>query len=176
MEVGMFDWEAAEEVLYAISKEQVVRFLGGVNCDDLYGLGYFCDPIEGVMLAANTRRHLAASLREYAERFGPADEESFRWDIGNWEYPAGLAFSAEEQMEFDAAWERLGRPISVSEDDRDQEPLEELCIRVLGRLCGEGVFSAARQLEGFVVLGSDDSPEDVLVKKRHLDNVLNRQD
>jgi hypothetical protein len=23
MEVGMFDWEAAEEVLYAISKEQV---------------------------------------------------------------------------------------------------------------------------------------------------------
>lgn len=35
----MFDWEAAEEVLYTISKEQIGRFLERVDRDDLYGFG-----------------------------------------------------------------------------------------------------------------------------------------
>jgi hypothetical protein len=174
-ETGMFDWGAAEEVLFTTSKDQVARFLGRVDCDDLYGLGYFCDPIEGVMLVANTRRFLATTLGEYVERFGPTDEETFRWDIGNWEYPAGLALSAEEQMEFDATWEKLGRPISDLGDEPDQEALEGLCARVLERLWDEGVFWAAQRLEGFVVLGPDDRREDVLVKKRHLDRVLSRR-
>jgi hypothetical protein len=169
----MFDWEAAEHVLYTISKLQVMRFLGHADCDDLYGLGYFCDPIEGVMLVANTRSSHDAGLREFIERFGPTDEETYRWDIGNWEYPGGLAVSStEEQMEFDAAWEALGRPTSGAGDKPDQERLEGLCIRVLMRLRDDGVFSAARDLEGFVVLGPDDSDGDVLVKKRRLDEVL----
>jgi hypothetical protein len=170
----MFDWKAAEEILYAISKEQVARFLGRIDCDDLYGLGYFCDLNEGVMLVAGTRRHLTASLREHVERFGPTDEETFRWDVGNWEYPAGLALSTEEQMEYDAAWERIGRPLAETGDDRDPGHLEDLCVRVLRRLCNEGAFAAARRLEGFMVLGPDDSPEAVLLKKRHLDMVLER--
>jgi hypothetical protein len=138
----MFDWEAAEEILYAISKEQVARFLGRADPGDLYALGYFCDPIEGVMLVANTRRHLIASLREYMERFGPTDEETLRWDIGNWEYPAGLASSTEEQMKFDATWGKLGRPTLGSGNARDQAALEDLCVRVLRRLCKEGAFGA----------------------------------
>jgi hypothetical protein len=169
----MFDREAAERVLYTISKVQFTRFLSHVDCDDLYGLGYFCDPLEGVMLVANTRSSHDAGLREFIERFGPTDEEAYRWDIGNWKYPGGLAVSStEEQMEFDAAWEGLGRPISGAGDEDDQECLEVLCIRVLTRLCDDGVFWAARNLEGFVVLGPDDSDLDVLVKKRHLDRVL----
>jgi hypothetical protein len=169
----MFDWEAAEQVLYAISKAQLTRFLGHVDCDDLYGLGYFCDPIEGVMLVANTRTSHDAGLLEFIGRFGPTDEETYRWDIGNWEYPAGLEVSsAEEQMEFDSAWQGLGRPITSAGDELDQERLEGLCIRVLTRLREDGAFSAARNLEGFVVLGPDDSDGDVLVKKRRLDQVL----
>lgn len=173
--MGMFDWEAAEEVLYAISKEQVARFLGRGDCGDLYGIGFFCDPIEGVMLVANTRRYLSASLREYVEQIDATDEETLRWDIGNWEFPAGLALSTEEQMEFDAAWERLGRPHEEHDEDRDQVALEELCARVLRRLCDEKVFSDAHSLEGLVVLGPDDPPGDVLVKKRRLDSILNRR-
>jgi hypothetical protein len=70
----------------------------------------------------------------------------------------------------------LGRPISDSGDEKDQEALGELCTRVLRRLRAEGLFSAARSLEGFMVLGPDDSGEDVLEKKRQLERVLNRRD
>lgn len=49
----------------------------------------------------------------------------------------------------------------------DQERLEGLCVRVLTRQRDDGVFSAGRNLEGFVVLGPDDSNVDVLAKKRH---------
>jgi len=169
----MFDWEATEHVRYTISKVQVTRFLGHADCDDLYGLGYFCDPIEGVMLVANTRPSHDAGFRACIERFGPADEETYRWDIGNWQYPGGLAVSStEEQIGFDAAWAELGRPISGAGDELDQERLEELGIRVLTRLRNDGVFLAAKNLKGFVVLGPDDSIVDVLVKKSRLDRIL----
>ena len=168
----MFDREAAEHVPYAISKVRVTRFLGHEDCDDLDGLGYFRDPIEGVMLVANTRSSHDAGFREFIDRFGTADEETYRWDIGNRRYPGGLAVSStEEQMEFDAAWAELGRPISGAVDEVDQGRLEGLCIRVLKRLRDDGVFSAARNLEGLVVLGPDDSSVDVLVKKRRLDRI-----
>lgn len=173
----MFDWKAAEEVLDVISKEQLVRFLDGVDCDDIYGLGYFCDLLEGVMLVANGRRSFAESLGECGWRSGSTDYEVFRWDIGNWEYPAGVALSStEEQIQFDEAWENLGSPRSGDDDDRDQKRLEELCIKVLRRLIDDNAFAAADHLEGFMILGPDDLPEDVLSKKKRLDALLNWRD
>ncbi len=49
------------------------------------------------MLVANGHRYFASSLRDYTERWGSTDDEEFRWNIGNWEHPGGLA-SSEEQM------------------------------------------------------------------------------
>jgi len=46
-----------------------------------------------------------------------------------------------------------------------------LGIRVLTRLRNDGVFLAAKNLKGFVVLGPDDSNVDVLVKKSRLDRI-----
>ena len=37
--------------------------------------------------------------------------------------------STEEQIEFDAAWAELGRPISGASDELDQERLEELVLQ-----------------------------------------------
>lgn len=133
------------------------------------------------MLVANGHRYFTASLREYTEQWGSTDEEHFRWSIGEWEYPGGLApSSSEEQMEFDAAWTNLGRPTSGAYedggDDRDQEQLEELCIRVLRRLIAEKVFAPVRRLEGFMILGADDPLKDVLPKKKRLAAALKHRD
>jgi hypothetical protein len=65
-----FDWPGAEEALNRLSKEQFARFLERVDRCDLYGLGFFCDPIEGVMPAANTRSFHAACFREYVGGVG----------------------------------------------------------------------------------------------------------
>jgi hypothetical protein len=169
-----FDWADAEEALYRISKDQFTGFLRRTDRGDLYGLGFFCDPIEGVMPVANSRSFHDASFRQYVERGGTTDEGTFKWDIGNWEYPAGLASSTEEQMEFNARWEGFRGLLSQSDDDRTQEMLEDHCIRVLRRLCDEGVFSDARDIEGLIVLGPDDRAEDVLAKKGRLDGILDR--
>ena len=169
-----FDWTEAEEALYRISKDQFTGFLRRADTGDVYGLGFFCDPIEGVMPVANTRSFHDAGFRQYVEQGGTTDEETFRWDIGNWEFPAGLAASTEEQIGFDAQWERIWGRLGKPADDRTSGLLEDLCIRVLRRLTGEGVFSEARNIEGFIVLGPDDRGEDVLKKKSMLDDLLGR--
>jgi hypothetical protein len=169
-----FNWAEAEEALYRISKDQFTGFLRRADTGDLYGLGFFCDPIEGVMPVANTRSCHDAGFRQYVEQGGTTDEETFRWDIGNWEFPAGLAASTEEQMEFDAHWERIWSRFTEPKDDRTPGLLEDLCIRVLRRLIDEGVFWDARGIEGFSVLGPDDRAEDVLAKKARLDDLLKR--
>jgi hypothetical protein len=79
-------------------------------------------------------------------------------------------------MEFDARWGEFGGPLSESEEERTPALLEDLCIRVLRRLCDEGVFSEARRIEGFIVLGPDDRVEDVLAKKERLDDLLKSPD
>lgn len=81
----MFDWDAAEEVLYRISTEQVARFLGQIGVDEVYGFGFFCNPAEGIMLVANTREHLEANIGGNTLWRDPADAEESRWisAIGN---------------------------------------------------------------------------------------------
>ncbi len=169
-----FDWSEAEEALYRMSRDQFAGFLRRADRGDLYGLGFFCDPIEGVMPVANTRSFHDASFRRYVERGGTTDEETFRWDIGNWEFPAGLAASTEEQMEFDARWERSWRWHKEPDDDRTSSLLEDRCVKVLIRLKDEGVFAEARNIQGFIVLCPDDRGEDVLKKKSMLDDLLGR--
>lgn len=58
------------------------------------------------------------------------------------------------------------------EDDKKQDKIEEVCVRVLSVLFKEGAFSTASSLKGFTVLGPDDRQEDVLGKKLPLDRFL----
>jgi hypothetical protein len=173
----MFDWDHAEEVLYAISKDHLTRFLGQQGRDDIYGLGFFCDLIEGVMLVANTRACHDSSFQESKNWSEKPNEALFRWDIGNWEYPAGLFPSdSEEQAEFDRVWKEVGVPVAYSdEDERTQRLLEALCGKVFKRLAEAGVLTPARGLEGLVVLGPDDEDKAILTKKKRLDPILKRR-
>jgi hypothetical protein len=172
----MFDWAAAEDGLHRISKKQVVHFLNGAEQDNVYGFGFFCDGYDGtVLLVANTEQYHLSSLRDFEARFGPTDPEVFRWDIGNWKYPAGLfPSSSVEQRGFDTAWNEYREPLSEIENDKKQEMLEDLCSGVLMRLFNEGVFSTDSSLMGFTVLGPDDGQEIVLEKKKRFNGLLQR--
>lgn len=170
----MFDWAAVEDGLHRISKKQVGQFLNRAEQDDVYGFGFFCDGYDrAVLLVANTEQYHQNSLRDFEARFGPTDPEVFRWDIGNWKYPAGLfPSSSVEQREFDTAWNEYQEPLSEIENDKKQEILEDLCSGVLMKLFNEGAFSTASSLMCFTVLSPDDGQEIVLEKKKRFDGLL----
>lgn len=171
--VTMFDWETATHVLHHISKNQVVRFLGGSDEDDIYGFGFFCDASTGVIyLTANTEQYHETGFSEFEKRYGPTDKEVYRWDIGNWKYPGGLfTSSSPEQLDFDRTWRQYQEALSQLEDESKQLFLEEVCLKVLERLVDEGVFSREPALQGFMILGPNDQGEALLAKKRR----FNRQ-
>jgi hypothetical protein len=197
----MIDFDDAEETLYVISKQQLARYSGRADLDDVYGLGYFCSTFEGVMLVANTRSCHLASWREYKEEYpgtleeefeqrwddrsfaflaesGMSDEDIYKWWIGNWEWPAGFdLYGSEERSAFDDAWEVYSEPLSRSEDDDEElsTRLQELCIRVLRRLKDDGDFALVKNLEGFMILGPDDMEEQLVSMKQYLDEILMRE-
>src|SRR4051794_17933656 len=110
----MFDWVAARETLYRISKKQVGQFLNGPDKSDVYGFGFYCDAYNGtVYVVANTEEYHVHSYGDFQARFGPAAPEVFRWDIGNWKYPGGLfPSSSAEQHDFDEAWKEYQESLS----------------------------------------------------------------
>ena len=165
----MFDWAAAEELLYTISKEHVTDFLDGPIKDQVYGVGVFCDAFAGdVYVVADTIENKAGCSGNFTDI-----EEQDKWDIGLWKYPGGLFPSNSiEQSAFDNAWGGHREQIAELEGDEKQALLEEVCFRVLRRLILDGVFSPAPNIEGFNILGPDDPQSVVLEKKRHLDQRL----
>jgi len=169
----MFDWTAAAETLYSISKKQIAQFLRGSEKSDVYGFGFFCDPDGFVYLVANTEHYHMSSLRQYQARFGPTAPEVFRWDIGNWKYPGGLfPSSSAEQEAFDHAWQEYQQQLMQMDNERKQEMLEDVCSEVLARLVQEGSLSGIPSLKGFTIQGPDDPQETVLEKKKRFDNVF----
>lgn len=175
----MIDWEAAEDALVTIARNQILAFQDEVDCSDLYGLGFFADLLEGLQLVANFRDHHESNLLAYQAEWGPTDADVYRWEIGNWQYPAGLDVDNET---FDAVWEPFREPLmeavtaaeSQAFEDRCVEHLENLCIRVLDRLESESVFAGLAALEGLTVLGHDDPAEVIIPKKQRLDWILHR--
>ena len=169
----MIDWEAAEAVLLRAAREQLADFLDEFDRDDLYGLGFFASSYEGVALVAAGRRAMDEQLRSYRAQFGPPDDEfAFRWDIGNWQFPAGLEYG---QQEFDAAWAEFAEALKDDCDDANEPLLIGLCERVLARLAAEGTFATVPDLEGLIVLGPDDPSEVVPDRKRRLDPIVPRR-
>ncbi len=174
----MFDWAAAEDRLHRISKKQVVHFLNGAEQDNVYGFGFFCDGYDGtVLLVANTEQYHLSSLRDFEARFGPTDPEVFRWDIGNWKYPAGLfPSSSAEQNEFEDAWKEYREPLSQIDNDDKQGMLEDVCFKVLRRLIQGRAFSDTPSVRGIMILGPLALEESVLEKKKRLNSLLQRDD
>jgi hypothetical protein len=174
----MFDWADAEDGLHRISKKQVVQFLNESEKGDVYGFGFFCDAYDGtVLLVASTEQYHLSSLRDFEARFGPTDPEVFKWDIGNWKYPAGLfPSSSAEQSEFDVAWKEYQELLSQIENDDKQGMLEDVCFKVLRRLIHEGAFSTALSVKGVTILGPLALQENVLEKKKRLDNLFEAAD
>jgi hypothetical protein len=170
----MSDWAAAEDGLHRISKKQVVQFLNGAEQDNVYGFGFFCDGYDGtVLLVANTEQYHLSSLCDFEARFGPTDPEVFRWDIGNWKYPAGLfPSSSVEQNEFEDAWKESQEPLSQIDNDDKQEILEDVCFKVLERLIQGRAFSDTTSVKGVMILGPLALQGSVLEKKKRLDSLL----
>ena len=170
----MFDRAAAEDALHRISKRHVSQFLNGPDGCDTYGFGFFCDAYDGtVCLVANTQQYHLTSLRNFGAQFGPVDRDLFRWDIGNWKYPAGLfSSSSAEQREFYETWKECQVALSQIENDDNQERLEDICFKVLRRLIHEGAFSMAPTGGGVMILGPTALRQNVLERKKRLDRLL----
>lgn len=162
------DWAAAAEALFELSRSQVARFLGAAPKGRIYGFGFFCDSYAGIVyLVANTSEYHCRSLHDYTAKFGPIEEELFKWDIGNWQYPGGLFPSASpDQREFDSEWEKHGQLIAGLHDDSAQPRLEEICAAVLDRLVCAGAFEEIPNLEATIVCGLYDRGMALLAKKK----------
>jgi hypothetical protein len=169
----MFDWTAAADTLYQISKKQLTDFFRSQGADDIYGIGFFSDVIEGVLLVANTEDYYLSSLRDFEAKWGATDREVFRWEIGNWQYPCGLfPSSSVQQDEFYYEWKKVRMQPGWFVSDETQLVLEGICRDVLARLHQEDAFSPARNLKGLTVVGHDDSPPDILRQKERMDVLL----
>ena len=137
------------ERLFALAKDQLLLF--SKQAHDLYGFGFFCDALSGdVFLVANTRGFHDESVKKLTSpAFGP----SFKWDIGNWKWPAGLfPSSSNEQREFDVAWARARGAVK----DLSQGALEDCCNAVLMELYNMRE-SPLNGVEGLIVLGPEDN-------------------
>lgn len=171
------NWIEAKETLLVLARLQLATFLESEEREDVYGIGFFCDSYQGsVCLVANTNSFHSRKFHEYIAEFGSGegheDETTFRWDIGNWKYPAGLVPDA-----FNAGWEKFEAALKDATfagagDDQDQERLESLAAAILACLVDEGAFAHAPALEGFNVLGPDDPQQSVLVKKSKFDTLV----
>ena len=174
----MFDRVAAEDGLFRTSKRQIDRFLAEGEQDGLYGFGFFCDAFdETVLLVANTEQFHLTSIRSFEAEFGPTDPEIFRWDIGNWKYPAGLfpPVTAEQNL-FEVLRKESLEPLSEVDGDDKQGMLEEICFNVLRRLIRGRTFSPVSTLRGVTVLGPTLLLENVLDRKKRLDSLFTSAD
>ena len=172
----MLDWSAARETLHKISKKHLHQFFVEQAAEEVYGFGFFCDAFQGsVYLVANSLGFHQRKLKDFISQFGPTDEQTFKWEIGNWQFPGGLfRSSSPEQIEFDSAWNPVRQSLEQMDGNGKQDVLEEVCIGVLERLIQEDTFSPAVDVQGFIVLGPDDRSEVVMVKKHRLDARLRR--
>lgn len=171
------NWIEAEETLLLLARRQLATFRQSDEREDVYGFGFFCDSYQGsVCLVANTNSFHHRAFQEYIAEFGSRegheDETTFRWDIGNWKYPAGLVADG-----FNAGWEKFETALKDATfagagDDQDQERLERMAATILACLVEEGAFAHACTLEGFIILGPDDPRQSVLVKKSKFDNLV----
>ncbi len=171
----MLQWDAAEDALFQLAKAQLEDFFEETDLADLYGLGFFADPLEGVGLVANGRRYLETARADYCQVAIDPNlnstrwDDQFKWEIGNWEFPGDLGYPLDD---LDAVWDEFRAELKQIDDEDDVERIVNLCVRVLERLHADGVFAVLPALEGLTVQGHDDTAEMVLPRKERLDALL----
>lgn len=160
------DWLAAEAALTSAARSQFAKFLAGSVAPRVYAVGFFFDADSGdVYPVANTMDHHSREFRSRVKDVGDADEQTFLWDSGQWEFPVGLFPSdSAEFLKFDEAWAAHREAIAGDTDATRGKRLELICIASLRQLAGEKVFAPAVNLMGYMVQCPDD-PEESLVMK-----------
>ena len=191
----MLDWAGATNLLYRITKQQILRFIEEHETAEVCGLGFYCDSLYGcVHLVADTEEQWRITLRDHKVSVANASPEAIRdypdlyqmspevlrWDIGNWKYPAGLFPSASpDQRGFDTGWQPQQELLDSIGKEKSSEVVEEyqgilidVCSRTLIRLFNERNLSALHGLEGFTVMGPDDPREAGFERKKHFDCLI----
>ena len=160
--MSAFPWHDAKQTLLRISQPEIRTFLQSDRSRGLYGIGYFCHNSYGdVLIVANTTDFHRDSFRGYVEEFGPCHEDEFKWDIGNWQYPAGIANGPGQQSpDYQSSWEpfrkTIDQPTVNGAVDHPGAQLRNLCCDVLQSLITKGIFDAYLPNLGFTVMDVDD--------------------
>jgi hypothetical protein len=180
--MSQFPWHDAKQTLLRISQSEIQSFLQTARSRNIYGIGYFCHNSYGdVLLVANTTDYHKDSFRRYVERFGPCDEDDFRWDIGNWQYPAGIATGPGQQsFDYQSSWEPFRRAIDQTTTDETVDHrgalLRNLCLDVLQSLITKGIFDRYLPNLGFTVMDVDDPGTAGLETKKSFDSFVSNRD
>ena len=157
-----FPWHDAKQTLLRISRAELQSFFQSDRSQDVYGVGFFCHNSYGdVLLVANTADYHRASFQGYVEQFGICNEIEYKWNIGNWQYPAGIAAGPNQQSpEYSRSWapyQKIIDEMTMSEAvDHAGDQLRNLCCEVLQSLISEGLFDARLPHLGFTVMDVDD--------------------
>jgi len=164
------DWTAAEETLYALSRDQFARFLAGPSAEQIYAVGFFLDPAAGdVFPTANTVDQHLKTYREHLKDQGPIDEQLLLWDTGLWAYPVGLFPESEAELAaFDRLWAPHREAVVATDDPASPVLFRRMAVEVLRRIALGGAFVPAKNLFGFTVQTPDDLPEDLPTLKEQV--------
>jgi hypothetical protein len=149
------------DALLALSLPHIRLFIDKYG-SGFYGFGFFCDASNGlVYLVANSEEFHQESFNNMLSLMNTANEDQFKWDIGNWQFPAGLFPSASaEQRQFERGWVEIRN----KSPELTQKDLEKCCKAVLMKLHGIS-DSPLAGIEGLIVLGPDDSNNDIVTKR-----------
>jgi hypothetical protein len=173
-----FDWGTAKSTLLRISALEIAEFLRSDRFDGVYGFGYFCHNSYGsVLLTANTTDHHEQSYHDFVSKFGRYDKDHFKWDIGNWKYPAGIGQGPGQQSDqYQRGWRPFAGAIDAAMASEASPGLElrGFCIAVLRQLLHDGVFQKRTQSLGFTVMDVDDREEEGYLTKLEFDSYLRK--
>jgi hypothetical protein len=174
----IFDWQTAKETLLSISFSEIEAFLASPRTRHVYGIGYFCHNSYGhVLLVANSTDYHERAFRDFCQKYGLCDEDEFKWQIGNWEYPAGIAEGCGQQSkQYTEGWrpyrEKIEAALTADIDNHPGGFLREACSEVLRKLIRNGAFRSASQPLGFTVMDVDDLSCQGLRTKLEFDTFL----
>ena len=172
-----FDWQAARSALLQVSALEISDFLQSDRAVGVYGIGYFCHNSYGnVLLVANTDEYHDKSYREFVQRWGPYEEDHYRWEIGNWCFPAGIASKGPGQVseQYSSGWAPYEKVIdgAMGDDDSPGLRLRDFCVETLRQLIRDGVFQDSIPHLGFTVMDVDDPDERGFLTKLEFDRFL----
>ena len=157
----MIDWQKIERVLVDSSEPAIKAFFELHPRESVSAIGYVfelwnCYP--SFDLVANTRDYYQRSITEYRRKWPDSDttDDEFRWNSGNFQYPACLIIGNELGPEWESESERLHALAAVEEHfDEVHTGIVRICTGSLVALAQRGVFGDFNTID-FIVQEYDD--------------------